>query len=101
MSSMSRDNVIGQVAIERAKCIIAVARDVQDDEARQVLRDAASDAHVPESVAATQIMTALQAGGDGAESTVEMLERGLTAVRPLQAAEPADHPPDRRGRQAA
>jgi len=88
MSSMSRDNVIGQVAIERAKCIIAVARDVQDDEARQVLRDAASDAHVPESVAAAQIMTALQADGAGVgtETTVEMLERGLTAVRPLETA---------------
>ena len=87
MSSMSRDNVIGQVAIERAKCIIAVARDVQDDEARQVLRDAASDAHVPESVAAAQIMTALQADGAGVgtETTVEMMERGLTAVRPLEA----------------
>lgn len=91
MSSMSRDNVIGQVAIERAKCIIAVARDVQDDEARQVLRDAASDAHVPESIAAAQIMTALQTdgAGDEAETTVEMLERGLTAVRPPDQALPA------------
>lgn len=87
MSSMSRDNVIGLVAIERVKCIIAVARDVQDDEARQVLRDAASDAHVPESIAAAQIMTALQTDGvgDEAETTVEMLERGLTAVRPVEA----------------
>ncbi|MFE7505386.1 hypothetical protein [Promicromonospora sp. NPDC057488] len=76
------------MAIERAKCIIAVARDVQDDEARQVLRDAADDAHVPESVAAAQIISELQADGAGVgtETTVEMLERGLTAVRPVQPA---------------
>ncbi|MFI2486041.1 hypothetical protein ACH47X_03985 [Promicromonospora kroppenstedtii] len=94
MSSMSRDSVIGQVAIERAKCVIAVARDVQDDEAQQVLQDAATEAQVPESVAAVRIMAALGAGIDSDESAADMLERGLTAVRPVQATEPADEPPD-------
>jgi hypothetical protein len=94
MSSMSRDNVIGQVAIERAKCVIAVARDVQDDEAEQVLQEAATEAQVPESVAAARIMAALGAGIAADESAADMLERGLTAVRPVQAAEPIDEPPD-------
>ena len=94
MSSMSRDTVIGQVAIERAKGVIAVARDVQDDEAQQVLQDAATEAQVPESVAAVRIMAALGAGIVSDESAADMLERGLTAVRPVRAAEPVDQPPD-------
>lgn len=93
MSSLSRDNVIGQVAIERAKGVIAVARAVQDDEAQQVLQEAATEAQIPESVAAVRIMAALEAGIGSDESAADMLERGLTAVRP-DAAEPFDEPPD-------
>ncbi|MFJ3404872.1 hypothetical protein [Promicromonospora sp. NPDC090134] len=91
--------LIGQAMIERAKTVIVVAVRVDDDEAAQILLDAANQAAIPVRVAAGQVMTALQTGTEESERQEtpvrDTLLRALGAVRPVSAPEDLDTPPAR------
>ncbi|PUB31936.1 hypothetical protein C8K30_101455 [Promicromonospora sp. AC04] len=92
---------IGEAMIERAKSVIVVARRVDDDQAAQILLDAACTANISVRLAADQVMTALQADREEG-CTHAALMRALGAVRPDD--RPPDHdslPPPRPAGQAA
>jgi len=84
--------IVGQAMIERAKSVIVVARRVDEDQAAQILFDAACQANIPLRVAADQVMTALQS--DVKEVIVQdTLVRALGAVHPVDGPESNDSPP--------
>lgn len=86
--------LLGEAMIERAKTVVVVARRCDEDQAAQILLDAASKAHISVRVAADQVMCALQA--DGHEGiTQDMLTRALGCVRPVE--QPSDGEPLRTG----
>jgi hypothetical protein len=85
--------VVGEAMIERAKSVVVVAQRVDEDEAGQILLDAAYKAHIPVRLAADQVMTALQADECPDGITQDTLMRALAAVRPVeQPNEPAGRP---------
>lgn len=97
-AELERDRaLIDQAMVERAKTVIVVAVRVDDDEAAQILLDAADQAAIPVHVAAGQVMTALQTGaeeGDRQETPMrDTLLRALGAVRPVSAPQDLDTPP--------
>ncbi len=72
---------VGEAMIERAKSVIVVARRVDEDQAAQILLDAACTANISVRLAADQVMSALQA--DCPEGDIQdALVRALGAVRP-------------------
>lgn len=77
--------LLGEAMIERAKTVVVVARRVDEDEAAQILLDAADKAHIPVRVAADQVMTALEEGVDPHGGiTQDMLVQALDCVRPVE-----------------
>lgn len=77
--------LLGEAMIERAKTVVIVARRVDEDQAAQILLDAADKAHIPVRVAADQVMTALQDGDDlHGGITQAMLVQALDCVRPVE-----------------
>ena len=85
--------VADEAMIERAKSVVVVAQRVDEDEAGQILFDAARKAHIPLRMAADQVMTALQAEECRDGLTHDTLMRALAAVHPLpRPREPDDHP---------
>lgn len=77
--------LLGEAMIERAKTVVIVARRVDEDQAAQILLDAADKAHIPVRVAADQVMTALQDGDDPHGGiTQDMLVQALGCVRPVE-----------------
>ncbi len=77
--------LLGEAMIERAKTVVIVARRVDEDQAAQILLDAADKAHIPVRVAADQVMTALQDGDDlHGGITQDMLVQALDCVRPVE-----------------
>lgn len=84
--------VAGETMIERAKSVVVVAQRVDEDEAGQILFDAARKAHIPLRMAADQVMTALQADECRDGLTHDTLMRALAAVHPLPQLQPTDHP---------
>jgi CO dehydrogenase/acetyl-CoA synthase epsilon subunit len=76
--------VVGEAMIERAKTVVIVAQRVDEEEAEQILYEAACEAHIPVRVAADQVMTALEADVDQAGLTQDTLERALAAVHPVE-----------------
>ncbi|GAB2482921.1 hypothetical protein GCM10027063_26290 [Promicromonospora xylanilytica] len=75
--------LLGETMIERAKTVVVVARRCDEDQAAQILLDAASKAHIPLRMAADQVMCALQAD-DQAGLTQDMLTHALGCVRPVE-----------------
>jgi hypothetical protein len=78
--------LVGEAMIERAKSVIVVARRVDEDEAGQILLDAARRADIPVRLAADQVMTALL------RSPVEEGAVQDTLVRALETVCPVDQP---------
>ena len=77
--------LLGEAMIERAKTVVIVARRVDDDQAAQILLDAADKARIPVRVAADQVMAALQDSDDQQGGiTQDMLVRALDCVRPVE-----------------
>lgn len=77
--------LLGEAMIERAKTVVIVARRVDEDQAAQILLDAADKAHIPVRVAADQVMTALEEGVDPRGGiTQDMLVHALDCVRPVE-----------------
>lgn len=76
--------LLGETMIERAKTVVVVARRVDEDQAAQILLDAASQAHIPVRLAADQVMSALQADDEHAGITQDMLTHALGSVRPVE-----------------
>lgn len=77
--------LLGEAMIERAKTVVVVARRVDEDQAAQILLDAADKAHIPVRVAADQVMTALEEGVDPHGGiTQDMLVQALDCVRPVE-----------------
>ena len=76
--------LLGEAMIERAKTVVVVARRVDEDQAAQILLDAASKAHIPVRLAADQVMSALQADDDHVGITQDMLTHALGCVRPVE-----------------
>lgn len=87
--------VVGEAMIERAKSVVAVAQRVDDDEAEQILLEAASKADIPVRLAADQVMTALEAQVSQEGITHDALERAVAAVRPVEQPEDDDPLPER------
>jgi hypothetical protein len=75
--------LLGETMIERAKTVVVVARRVDEDQAAQILLDAASKAHIPVRLAADQVMCALEAD-DHVGITQEVLAHALGSVRPVE-----------------
>lgn len=94
--------VVGEAMIERAKSVVVVAQRVDEDEAGQILLDAAYKARIPVRMAADQVMTALEADECRDGITHDTLVRALGAVHPIprltepQPAEPRPPEPDGR-----
>jgi CO dehydrogenase/acetyl-CoA synthase epsilon subunit len=86
--------LVGEAMIERAKSFVVVAKRVDDDEAAQILLDAADKANVPVRVAADQVMTALEHDDVRDGITPDMLVHALGCVRPVEPVptDPTDHP---------
>jgi hypothetical protein len=80
--------LLGEAMIERAKSVVVVARRCDEDQAAQILLDAADKAQIPVRVAADQVMTALQEEVDHGGITQHTLAHALDCVRPLE------HPQD-------
>lgn len=78
--------LVGEAMIERAKSFVVVAKRVDDDEAAQILLDAADKANVPMRVAADQVMTALEHDDVRGGITPDMLVHALDCVRPVEPA---------------
>lgn len=77
--------LLGEAMIERAKTVVVVARRVDEDEAAQILLDAADKAHIPVRVVADQVMTALEEGVEpNGGITQDMLVQALDCVRPVE-----------------
>jgi hypothetical protein len=85
--------LVGEAMIERAKSFVVVAKRVDDDEAAQILLDAADKANVPVRVAADQVMTALEQDDVRDGITPDMLVHALDCVRPVEPAPSADPVP--------
>lgn len=89
--------LVGQAMVERAKTVIVVAERVDDEEAGQILLDAASQAAIPVRVAADQVMMALQAdvekGGIQDITMRDTLLRALGSVRPVAPPQDPEAPP--------
>ncbi|MEU4362997.1 ANTAR domain-containing protein [Promicromonospora sp. NPDC023987] len=83
--------LLGETMIERAKTVVVVARRCDEDQAAQILLDAASEAHIPLRMAADQVMSALQADDDRAGITQDTLAHALGSVRPVE--RPRDQDP--------
>ncbi|MBO0609271.1 hypothetical protein [Myceligenerans salitolerans] len=85
MSSDDRfhGTLVGEAMIERAKSVIVVARRVEEDQAAQLLLDAADEAGIPVYLAADQVMTALEKSVD-----VDVMEDALAGA--LEAVGPAE-----------
>jgi hypothetical protein len=83
--------LVGEAMIERAKSFVVVAKRVDDDEAAQILLDAADKANVPVRVAADQVMTALEHDDVRDGITPDMLLHALDCVRPVEP-EPSGDP---------
>ncbi|MEU4388340.1 ANTAR domain-containing protein [Promicromonospora sp. NPDC023805] len=84
--------LVGEAMIERAKSFVVVAKRVDDDEAAQILLDAAEQANVPMRVAADQVMTALERDDVRDGITPDMLVHALDSVRPVEGW-PVEGPP--------
>ncbi|WP_369372179.1 ANTAR domain-containing protein [Promicromonospora sp. Populi] len=85
--------LVGETMIERAKSVIVVARRVDDDQAAQVLLDAACEAHIPVRVMADQVMAALRFDANLQTHAVEdvvqdTLAHALGTIRPVDRQEP-------------
>jgi hypothetical protein len=76
--------LLGEAMIERAKSVVVVARRCDEDQAAQILLDAADKAQIPVRVAADQVMTALQDEVDHGGITQDTLAHVLDCVRPLE-----------------
>lgn len=76
--------LVGEAMIERAKSFVVVAKRVDDDEAAQILLEAADKANVPMRVAADQVMTALEHDDVRDGITPDMLVHALDCVRPVE-----------------
>lgn len=76
--------LLGEAMIERAKSVVVVARRCDEDQAAQILLDAADKAHIPVRVAADQVMTALVDDEHRGGITQDMLMHALGCVRPVQ-----------------
>jgi hypothetical protein len=77
--------LLGEAMIERAKTVVIVARRVDEDQAAQILLEAADKAHIPVRVAADQVMTALEEGVEPSGGiTQDMLVQALDCVRPVE-----------------
>jgi hypothetical protein len=76
--------LVGEAMIERAKSFVVVAKRVDDDEAAQILLDAADRANVPMRVAADQVMTALEQDDVHDGITPDLLVHALDCVRPVE-----------------
>jgi hypothetical protein len=85
--------LVGEAMIERAKSFVVVAKRVDDDEAAQILLDAADKANVPVRVAADQVMTALEQDDVRDGITPDMLVHALDCVRPVEPAPSGDPVP--------
>jgi hypothetical protein len=85
--------LVGEAMIERAKSFVVVAKRVDDDEAAQILLDAADKANVPVRVAADQVMTALEQDDVRDGITPDMLVHALDCVRPVEPVPSADPVP--------
>ncbi|WP_419707453.1 ANTAR domain-containing protein [Promicromonospora sp. NFX87] len=85
--------LVGEAMIERAKSFVVVAKRVDDDEAAQILLDAADKANVPVRVAADQVMTALEQDDVRDGITPDMLVHALDCVRPVETAPSGDPVP--------
>jgi CO dehydrogenase/acetyl-CoA synthase epsilon subunit len=75
--------LVGEAMIERAKSVVVVAQRVDEDEAGQILLDAACKARIPVRMAADQVMTALEAEVSADGITHDTLVRALDAVHPV------------------
>lgn len=88
--------IIGEAMIERAKSVVVVAQRVDEDEAGQILLDAAYKARITVRMAADQVMTALEADECRDGITHDTLLRALSAVHPVpqlhEPVEPGDRP---------
>ncbi|MGI5191358.1 ANTAR domain-containing protein [Promicromonospora sp. CA-289599] len=88
--------LLGEAMIERAKTVVVVASRVDEDQAAQILLDAADRARIPVRIAADQVMTALQDGDDlRGGITQDMLVQALGCVRPVEP-DPSSDPRDPR-----
>lgn len=76
--------LLGETMIERAKTVVIVARRVDEDQAAQILLDAADKARIPVRVAADQVMAALQDGDGRGGITQDTLVQALGCVRPVE-----------------
>ena len=85
--------LLGETMIERAKTVVVVARRCDEDQAAQILLDAASQAHIPVRLAADQVMSALQADDEHAGITQDMLTHALGSVRPMERSQDDDPVP--------
>lgn len=72
--------LLGETMVERAKTVIVVAQRVDEDQAAQILLDAASKADIPVRMAAGQVMTALEADADHEGITRDTLVHALGCV---------------------
>jgi hypothetical protein len=84
------DTLVDQAMVERAKSVIVVAERVGEDEATQILFDAANEADVPVRLVADQVMTALCA--DGEEGIAQDTPMRDTLVRALGVIRPSERP---------
>jgi len=103
VEALTLPSVVGEAMIERAKSVVVVAQRVDDDEAAEILLDAARRAEIPVRLAADQVMSALETEVEDEGITQETLARALAAVRPVdqpEDAEPADDMPRPDGRAA-
>ena len=88
--------VVGEAMIERAKSVVVVAQRVDEDQAAEILLDAAREVGIPVRLAAYQVMTALQADVGHEGITHDTLVRALYAVRPVEAPQDGAKAPERR-----
>ena len=84
--------LLGETLIERAKTVVVVAQRVDEDQAAQILLNAASEAHIPVRLAADQVMSALETA-DGHEGiTQDMLVHAIGCVRHVERPRDEDSP---------
>lgn len=84
VEALTLPSVVGEAMFERAKSVVVVAQRVDDDEAAEILLDAARRAEIPVRLAADQVMSALETEVEDKGITQETLTRALAAVRPVE-----------------
>ncbi|MDR7380733.1 ANTAR domain-containing protein [Promicromonospora iranensis] len=93
--------LVGEAMIERAKSVVVVARRCDEDQAAQILLDAADKARIPVRVAADQVMTALQDDVAHDGITQDTLTHALGCVRPVEHLQDLEEHAHRAGEQNA